>query len=142
MKRTVVVLVAVFLALGVSDAWAQDFQVVVNASSTLSEISKSDLSKIFRKRVDKLPSGEEALPVDQKKDSPVCEAFSRAVYGRSAGQMVSFWQQQIFAGKDVPPVRHDSDEAVIEFVRSNPGAIGYVSSGSIAAGVKVVRVVG
>ena len=61
--------------------------------------------------------------------------------GRSAKQIESFWQQQIFSGKDVPPEQKASDAEVIAWVKANPGAIGYVSAGSAVSGVTVVKVV-
>ncbi|MBC8085956.1 MAG: phosphate ABC transporter substrate-binding protein, partial [Phycisphaerae bacterium] len=51
-----------------------------------------------------------------------------------------YWQQQIFSGKDVPPASKHTDEDVINFVKSTPGGIGYVSASSAAAGVKVIAV--
>jgi ABC-type phosphate transport system substrate-binding protein len=81
------------------------------------------------------------MPVDQEKDALVREAFSNAILGRSPSQMESFWQQQIFSGKDVPPAKRKSDAEVIEFVSENPGAIGYVSaSASLGGGVKALAV--
>ena len=143
MKRIVIAFLAVLALLGAQEAQAQDFQVVVNAAAGTDEISTGDLSKIFQKKAGKLPSGESASPVDQDKDAAVRESFSQAVHGRSANQIESFWQQQIFSGKDVPPEKKGSDAEVLDFVRSNPGAIGYVSgSASLGAGVKVIRVVG
>jgi hypothetical protein len=57
--------------------------------------------------------------------------------------IAEFWRQQIFSGRNVPPVEKASDSEVLEFVRSNPGAIGYVSSStSPAPDVKVVVVNG
>ena len=143
MKRIVIACLAVFALLGAQEAQAQQFQVVVNASAGTEEISSGDLSKIFQKKAGKLPSGESANPVDQDKDAAVRDAFSEAVHGRSTDQIESFWQQQIFSGKDVPPEQKKSDAEVLDFVRSNPGAIGYVSaSASVGSGVKVVRIVG
>jgi ABC-type phosphate transport system substrate-binding protein len=43
----------------------------------------------------------------------------------------------VFSGKDVPPPEKGTDADVVAFVKSNPGAIGYVAAGS-ADGVKVV----
>lgn len=142
MKRIVIGLMAACALLGAREASAQEFQVVVNASAGVSEISAAELSKIFQKKAGKLPSGESAKPVDQEKDAAVREAFSKAVHGRSAGQIESYWQQQIFSGKDVPPEKKSTDAEVIEWVKANPGAIGYVSAGTSVAGVKVVKVVG
>jgi hypothetical protein len=53
----------------------------------------------------------------------------------------SFWQRQIFSGSGVPPQERASDEEVLDFVRANPGAVGYVSSDTPnGAGVKVLEV--
>ena len=62
----------------------------------------------------------------------------------SSVQMIAeFWRQQIFSGRNVPPVEKASDAEVLDFVRGNPGAIGYVSaSTSLAPDVKVVTVNG
>ena len=67
------------------------------------------------------------------------DAFARAILGKSAAALESFWQQQIFAGKDVPPAEKGSDADVLAFVRGNPKAIGYVAAGTdLGAGVKAV----
>jgi ABC-type phosphate transport system substrate-binding protein len=78
--------------------------------------------------------------VDQGKASSVRAAFSKAVLGRPVSAVESYWQQQIFSGKDVPPAAKGSDDEVVTFVKANPGAIGYVSAGASTAGVKVVDV--
>jgi ABC-type phosphate transport system substrate-binding protein len=122
-------------------ATAQDFKVVVNAAAGVSSVSNSQLSDIFQKKARSLPDGTAAVPVDQPASSPVREAFSQAVHGRGASAIEAWWQQQIFAGKDVPPETKDSDAAVLSFVASTPGAIGYVSAGaSLPGGVKEVPV--
>ena len=142
MKRMTFALVALLVALGATGVQAQEFQVVVNADCDLTEISKSDLSKIFQKKSGKLPTGESAKPIDQKKDAGVREAFSKAVHGRSTKQIESFWQQQIFSGKDVPPDQKGTDAEVVAWVKANAGAIGYVSADAPVTGVKVVKVIG
>jgi hypothetical protein len=109
MKRIVFGLLAAAVLCGTNDAKAQEYQIVVNAGTSISEMSKDELSKIFQKKARKLPSGENAMPVDQEKDALVREAFSNAILGRSPSQMESFWQQQIFWGKDVPPAKRKSD---------------------------------
>lgn len=142
MKRTLILLSACLAILGMRPLGAQQFVVVVNNDAGVSEISAAELSKIFQKKVSKLPDGEAARPVDQEKNSAVREAFSKAVHGRSAQQIESYWQQQIFSGKDVPPDQKKTDAEVLSYVKSTPGAIGYVAAGASTAGVKVVKVVG
>lgn len=121
-------------------ATAEDYVVIVHPDNTVDSLSKDELSKLFFKRMTKWKTGGTVAPVDQLQGSPVRAAFSKGVLGKPVGAVVSFWQQQIFAGRDVPPAEKASDGAVIAFVKANAGAIGYVSSGSVVAGVKVVPV--
>jgi ABC-type phosphate transport system substrate-binding protein len=120
---------------------AQEFKVVVNAGAGVSSMSATQLSDVFQKKARSLPDGTAAVPVDLPASSSVREAFSQAVHGRGASAMEAWWQQQIFAGKDVPPETMDSDAAVLSHVASTPGAIGYVSAGAtLPGGVKEVPV--
>jgi hypothetical protein len=53
-------------------------------------------------------------------------------------QLRSYWNQQIFSGKGVPPPELDSEAAVIRYVLSNRGAIGYLPPGVNPGAAKVV----
>ncbi len=119
---------------------AQDFKVIVNSANAMGSLSASEASKIFLKESAKFPGGGAATPVDLGKSNPARAAFSKAVIGRTVGAIETYWQQQIFSGKEVPPATKSSDDEVVAFVKANPGAIGYVSSGASTAGVKVVDV--
>jgi ABC-type phosphate transport system substrate-binding protein len=143
MKRfvTLVALTVAMSALAV-DASAQEFQVVVNAASGVTELTRDQVSDIFRKKARRL-GGESAEPVDLNKNLAAREAFSQAVHGSSVNSIVSWWMQQVFAGKDDPPDQMGSEAELLEFVRSNPGAIGYVSAGAdLGSGVKAIQVTG
>lgn len=135
---TLTIAVASFVA--APTAQAQDFKVIVNSANATASLSSSEASKIFLKESAKFPGGSAATPVDQGKSSPVRAAFTKSVIGRSVGAVETYWQQQIFSGKEVPPAAKSSDDDVIAFVKSNPGGIGYVSAGASTAGVKVVDV--
>lgn len=140
-RRTTALTVALLGALiAATPAMAQDFKVVVNSANSTSELTADMASKVFLKQVPKFPNGTAAQPVDQGKASPARLAFTRSVLGRAVSAVESYWQQQIFSGKDVPPPTKSGDDEVLAFVKANPGAIGYVSAGSSAAGVKVVTV--
>lgn len=136
-----VVLVAVIAAAASAvPAFAQDFKVIVNSANSTSDLPAAVAAKIFLKETTKFPNGSAAVPVDQGKSSPVRAAFSKSVIGRPVSAVESYWQQQIFSGKEVPPAAKSSDDDVVAFVKGNPGAIGYVSAGASTAGVKVIDV--
>jgi ABC-type phosphate transport system substrate-binding protein len=119
---------------------AQEFKVIVNSANATTELPAAAVSKIFLKEAAKFPNGSAAVPVDQGKASPVRAAFTKAVIGRAVSAVETYWQQQIFSGKEVPPASKPSDDEVIAFVKANPGAIGYVSAAASTAGVKVVEI--
>ena len=121
-------------------ARAQDVKVIVNSANSVGELPASEVTSIFLKKTSKFPGGGAAVPVDQAKGSPVRGTFSKSVLGRPAGAVDAYWQQQIFAGGELPPATKPSDDDVVAFVKATPGAIGYVSSGASVAGVKVVTV--
>ncbi len=121
-------------------AVAQDVKVIVNSANPLSELPTSDVAGLFLKRTLKFPGGGAATPVDQAKGSAVRGVFARTMLGRPASAVDAYWQQQIFAGGELPPATKASDDDVVAFVKATPGAIGYVSAGASVAGVKVVTV--
>jgi ABC-type phosphate transport system substrate-binding protein len=135
------VLSAMVLAMAISAfAGAAGFKVIVNGSNSSTKISKADLNAIFLKKLVKWSDGTPAVPVNQSKKSAVRDNFATAVHGKSVAAVDSYWQQQIFSGRDVPPAEKASDAEIVAFVKANAGAVGYVSDGGATAGVKVVSV--
>lgn len=117
------------------------FQVVVHPSNPLTEVKRSQLAQLFFKKTTTWESGQPAHPVDLGEDSPVRAAFCDEVLKRSLPAVRAYWQQRIFSGRDVPPPEKPTDTDVLAFVRSNSGAVGYVSAGTSTQGVKVLVVV-
>lgn len=146
MKKFLVItasVLALLLAWSLPSADAADgFKVVVNSANDVSEISKKELSALMLKKRSKWPGSDLKVdPVDLVTDSPVREAFSKLIHGRSTSGIESFWQRQIFSGKGVPPTKVANDSDVIDHVKENPGGIGYVSPNASVDGVKVVAIV-
>lgn len=122
-------------------AHAQEFTVIVNASNPVSSLPRDDVAKLFLKKTVMWQSGKAVSPVELPATAKAREEFARVVLNKSIAQVKSYWQQQIFSGRDVPPPEKSSENDVVAFVRSNPGAIGYVSKGAeIGHGVKALSV--
>ncbi len=137
-------LLIVLATAGVSVAFAGEpaavFHVVVHPESAATAVSREFLADAFLARAKRWPDGEAIRAVDLRFDSPARAHFSQQILRRSVFAVRSFWQQRIFAGRGVPPPELDSDEAVLRYVSSRRGAIGYVSSKAATASVKVVSV--
>jgi ABC-type phosphate transport system substrate-binding protein len=134
--------ITVLVILASLNVWAQGkgYKVIVNPSNPVSSMSREDVARIFLKKTTKFPDGRSALPVDLAIDSSIRENFSRDIHGKSASAVDAYWQQQIFAGRDVPPVQK-GEGAALDFVRSNGSGISYVSPGTNTDSVKVVAII-
>ncbi|MFP3940568.1 MAG: hypothetical protein ACLF0P_09705 [Thermoanaerobaculia bacterium] len=118
-----------------------ELRVIAHPDAPVDRIDTGALSKIFLKKTERWEDGSRIFPVDQVESSPVRQAFSREVHGRSVAAIEAYWQQRIFSGREVPPPEKVSDREVVEFVRATPGAIGYVAAGTPLQGVEAVEVV-
>lgn len=122
-------------------AQGRQYIVVVNAANPVGALSADELSKVFLKKTTHWANGDDATPVDLPEGVAVRESFSRDVFHKSVEAIKAYWQSQLFSGRGVPPVELASDDAVLAYVRANPGAIGYVSAtAAVGTGVRRVTV--
>ena len=129
-----------FIAMGTVAVSAQSYKIIVNEANATTSVSKQDASNIFLKKKSKWDDGTKIVPVDQSASSATREAFSQDVHGRGVGAIRSHWQQAAFSGAGTAPLERGSDADVVTFVKSNPGAVGYVSADAATDGVKVLTV--
>ncbi|HEU4886659.1 MAG TPA: phosphate ABC transporter substrate-binding protein [Thermoanaerobaculia bacterium] len=129
------------LMAGVVVAEELPFRVVVHASNPVVSMTRAELSAIYMRRTRSWPDGTEILPIQQPAASRLHEPFSRAVHGKSGAYVTRYWQRLIFSGRAVPPRELRSDAAVLDFVRRNAGAVGYVDARTpLSDGVKAIAV--
>ncbi len=110
-----------------ADAASTPFRVIVHHQVKGAQISRSALSSIFLKQAPKWSDGSAIQPVDQSVRSTVRKAFSGDVLAQGIVEVQIYWQRRMSSGITPPPVK-TSDEEVVSFVASTPGAIGYVTS--------------
>jgi ABC-type phosphate transport system substrate-binding protein len=115
--------------------------VVVHPGNALDSISKAKIADLFLKRVTRWENGRAVTPVDQSEKSAARAAFTKDLLGKEVIWVKSYWQKMIFSGRATPPAELSSDSQVLDFIRANADAIGYVGDGTaIPAGVKALTV--
>ncbi len=142
MKR-IAILMAIGLAVGMIPTMAEaaSFKLIVHKSNPVDSISKSELADLFLKKTTRWQNGRSVTPIDQSDRNSIREEFSGSVLGKDVSSVKSYWQRMIFSGRATPPAELATDAEVIDFVRSNAEAIGYISSGaSTGADVKIIDV--
>ena len=145
MRTVFAVLAAVTLAASPRPAVAQatnqpkEFKVIVNADNPVGILTPEDVSRLFLRKTPTWFNGQPVLPVDQNQHSAARAAFLREIHQKNEQALDAYWRQQVYTGKSVPPLVLGSDAEVIDFVRRNPTAVGYVSAAAaLGPEVKVV----
>ena len=139
-RSTLTALVLALLAAPVVSAEAR-FRVIVHAQVKGTQIPRAALTSIFLKRAAKWGDGSAVRPVDQSLRSPLRRSFTVDVLQQDLMEIQIYWQREILSGHVPPPVKASDDE-IVSFVASTPGAIGYVSPGTaIPDSVREIAVV-
>ena len=122
-------MVVAALAAGAAQVVSADavYRVIVHPQVKGNQIPRAALTSIFLKQAPRWGDGRPVLPVDQSVRSPVRQKFSGDVLQQGIVQVQVYWQRKMAAGVTPPPVK-TTDEEIVSFVASTPGAIGYVSA--------------
>ncbi|HEV7501256.1 MAG TPA: hypothetical protein VGQ33_14680 [Vicinamibacteria bacterium] len=144
--RIAVAALLMSVVLGNTGAPAADdgFVVIVGAANPATSIRRQELARLFLKKTSRWSDGHGVMPVDQSAGSQVRSAFTRAVLSvEGMGQISAvqnFWLQQVYSGRNTPPLVKAADADVLAFVAGTPGAVGYVGALPAAGGVKVLTI--
>ncbi len=138
MKRLYTLITILIITAGT--CFSQNYKVIVNDKSPISSMTKKELSEIFYKKKKKWPDGQRIVPIDLTSSSSVRADFTKDIHGKSVAAIRNYWQQAAFSGAGIAPVEKASEEDVIEYIKTHPGAIGYISGSINTAGVKTIVV--
>jgi ABC-type phosphate transport system substrate-binding protein len=129
------------LALGACPlAKAQNVIIIANREFHAEQITSSDLRDIFTGVRSRLRDGSPVAPVTLK-GGPAHEVFLRNNLSETPEEFRTTWRKAVFTGQGAMPKTFDSETALIQYVATTPGAIGYVSRVSTQDAVKLLLVV-
>ncbi|NOU01272.1 MAG: hypothetical protein HOO95_06840 [Gallionella sp.] len=116
---------------------AAELLVVASPQVPVEKISVKQLADIYALKKTQWSNAVPIVPVNREASSDERGRFSEAVFSMSAQELAELWNKLRFEGKS-PPLTQISDHAVVGFVRSVPGAIGYISADQAPTGVKIL----
>ncbi|HET6148806.1 MAG TPA: hypothetical protein VFH68_14815 [Polyangia bacterium] len=116
------------------------YRIICHPENPITTADRQFLEDAFLKKVKAWPTGATAHPVDLAPRSPVRRRFSEDVLKRPVEAVRSYWQQRIFAGRDLPPPEVGTDDDVVRYVLRDRGGVGYVSGAAALNGAKVLQV--
>ncbi len=103
------------------------FAVIAASGAGTAALSRESLALIYRRRQLFWANGTRIQPANLPADEPLRREFSRCVLGQSPEQTEDYWREAYFHGV-LPPHVVASEQAMLLFVESTPGAIAYVSA--------------
>lgn len=142
-RRTFIQLGVLLVPFGGRRVLAADepaFKVIVHPDNPVSRVDRDLLRDAFLKRATEWRSGDTIRPIDLTRRFPVRDRFTRDVLKKTPSQLKSYWTQQIFSGKGVPPPEADAVADVIAYVLDHLGGVGYVPASVDVGDAKLVRV--
>jgi ABC-type phosphate transport system substrate-binding protein len=135
-----IVLVALCILAGASIAVADAFKVIVHPDTPVTALDRDFLRDAYLKKTTEWHDGKAVRPIDLSSKFPARDRFAQDVIRKTPSQLKSYWNQQIFSGKGVPPPEADTVADLINYVLANPGAIGYLPADVDSGRAKVVKV--
>lgn len=128
MKKISALLALFGLSLSICASTHAELVVVAHPHTQVSQLTRSELINIFMGRYRKLPSGVAALPVDL---APLKARFYRQLVNKDIAEINSYWARLVFSGQAAPPIQIQDEAEMLDYIRRNPGAIGFVDSADV-----------
>ncbi|MDO9104031.1 MAG: hypothetical protein Q7U57_03615 [Methylovulum sp.] len=104
--------------------------------NNIDTLSTQQVQDIFMGRTRVFPNGKFCLPIDQS--SPLRAEFYQKLTARPVEQINAYWARIMFSGQASPPQQLPDDHAVLQTVRENEGAIGYIDKIHVDNSVRVM----
>lgn len=137
MARLLVALIAAGL-LVCRPAAAEDLLIIANQSVNLNiPLDPDRIAAIYLLRITAWLDGSRIIPVNREAGSETRAQFTSSILKEDNSSLAAYWNEMHFMGKQ-PPVVQQSEQAMLAFVRTVPGAIGYISASTAPVDVKVL----
>jgi hypothetical protein len=127
----------ILLLLSISPVLADEILVVTGLQVDIKDITMKRVENIFLKKTLVNAQGTRWIPLNLNPDHPLRQAFSQTVFKQKPEDMEIYWNDQYFQGIS-PPYVVNSEEAVLRFIASTHGAIGYILPCHLDTRVQVV----
>jgi hypothetical protein len=113
------------LALSLASVRADELFVIAGPTTPVSSLTAKQVENIFLRKSLLGKNGLNWIPLNLAVENPIRRAFSEASLKRRPEALEAYWNEQYFNGI-TPPHVLASEEAVLRFVASTRGAIGYI----------------
>lgn len=103
-----------------------DFYLIVQTTNPQSSLTKKEAVDLFMGRNRAFRDGTLAQVYDLQPDSELRADFYQRLTGMGPAQVNSYWARLMFSGQTMPPKAVADEAAMIDTIKRNPSAIGWV----------------
>ncbi len=122
----------------IADVSYADGLVIVSLSNPMERLSPQEIQRIYLKKQMQFKDGTIAEPINREETSEIGKKFYEKVIGKTNLEARAYWMRLLFTRGIKPPIIVNSDKEVLEIVKNNKSAIGFVSEGVDLDSVRVV----
>lgn len=112
--------------------------IIGNKNISIDSVSLKQAKKLWLGKLKKLPGAGKISVVDLPNANTAHSEFYRKIVKKKPSQLKAYWAKVTFTGKAFPPEKLADDAAVVEWVASTPGALGYVDNSAVNGSVKIL----
>lgn len=124
------------LAAAAGEAGASD-GVVVIGNANLRRLDPATIAKIYTGKIIEV-DGVTVTAVNANMGSPVRNRFLQVYLNQDEDKYTAYWTVRRYIGKGASPRELPRSVDVINFVKSTPGAIGYIDETDVQPGLNVL----
>ncbi|MFD2166560.1 phosphate ABC transporter substrate-binding protein [Thalassotalea euphylliae] len=116
---------------------AAEISVIVNSTNS-DAIDAKLIKRIYLGKTKSFANGTKANVLSLSDSISATEEFRQKALSKSTSQFKSYWSKLAFTGKGTPPKEIASEAAMIDAVKNDASAIGFVTSANVTGDVKVI----
>lgn len=130
-----------FTAVAAAPLAHADFYLVVQAANQQASLTQKEAVDLFMGRNRAFRNGDPAQVYDLPRDSTPRAEFYQRLTGMGPAQVNSYWARLMFSGQTMPPQSVSDESAMIDTVKRNASAIGWVRKEPADKQVRVLLVI-
>lgn len=133
--KTTVKIVSLIVSLMLAQSHADEIIVVGNGN--VPKMDSVTIQKIFTGKFISV-SGIDIKPIAAKPGTITRDRFLQDFLHQDEEKYTAYWTVRRYIGKGEPPAELPSAAAIINYVQSTPGAIGYINDADLKQGMNII----
>lgn len=99
---------------------------LIIGNTTDTTLTSNEIKMIYLGKISRWDNGDKII-ITVLENGPTHDSFMKNCLHKKNNSFILYWKQRMFTGRGVMPIIFKTENELLEFVKENRGAIGYVS---------------